>query len=152
MASDISFILKQYGLKRSHVYLLEIIPLIEVMWADGKNQQGEIDALSKILSDHLDKLSEYAGMTVVPQSDVDAFMQTFVHKKPEKSLLEELGYLLKERISSNSSDKVKDIMEHCLDIAAVCAKQYPYGFDERIEASEKEMIWKIAESLKIDNN
>ena len=148
MGTDIPFILKQHGLKRSHVYLLEIIPLIEVMWADGKNQKGEIEALSQIVSEHLEKLNSYAGITVVPQTDVDEFMEAFVFQKPDNSLLQELRYLLKERMATNPGDKIKSIMAHCFDIAAACAKQYPYGFDERVEASEKEMIWKIAESLR----
>ena len=150
MGSDIPSILKQYGLKRSHVYLLEIIPLIEVMWADGKNQQGEIDALIEIVSEHLGKLNAYAGLTVVPKADVDEFMHTFVYQTPDNLLLEELRGLLRERLTNNSKEKVNAIIDNCFDIAAACAKQYPYGCDERVEASEKDMIRKIVKSLHVD--
>ena len=153
MASDIPHLLKQYGLRRSHVYLLELVPIIEVMWADGHNQKGELNALESILKKHLAKLREYAGgVTVVPQDEVDEFMQALVYQRPDPSLLKELRGLLQERLESTSINTKKSILENCFDIAAACAADYPYGFDERIEASEKEMLWEIFQTLQFDHD
>ncbi|WP_446011489.1 hypothetical protein [Candidatus Electrothrix sp.] len=37
--------LEDFGITGEQVYLIDLIPLIEIMWADGQIQKGEIAVL-----------------------------------------------------------------------------------------------------------
>jgi len=37
--------LEKYGIKNEEIYLIDIIPLIEMIWADGMVQKCEVDIL-----------------------------------------------------------------------------------------------------------
>jgi hypothetical protein len=37
--------LEQHGIRGPNVYLIDIIPLIEMIWADGRVQEGELEIL-----------------------------------------------------------------------------------------------------------
>ncbi|WP_428355841.1 hypothetical protein [Methyloprofundus sp.] len=37
---------REFNLKAADFYFLDLIPLIEVMWLDGKNQQSELRQLA----------------------------------------------------------------------------------------------------------
>jgi hypothetical protein len=56
----------QFFLKDADFYFLDLIPLIEVIWADGDNQEAELKILYKFIIEHIAYLDKQAGLTLLP--------------------------------------------------------------------------------------
>ena len=55
----------QFSLKDADFYFLDLIPLIKVIWADGRNQKGELKILYKFVTEHISYLDQQAGLQFV---------------------------------------------------------------------------------------
>jgi hypothetical protein len=42
--------LESYGITDAQIYLIDLIPLIEMIWADGKAQEAEVSLLADYLA------------------------------------------------------------------------------------------------------
>lgn len=134
---------REFDLKPTDYYFLELIPLIEMIWADGQNQQAELSLLYKFTIEHMAHLDQSSGITFVSTDDANDFLDRFAHQRPSPQLLEKLRELVVHSAMSNSSCRHQSILEYCLDIAAACATQYPFGIQERIVESEKQLLNKL---------
>ena len=109
------------------------MPLIEIIWADDNNQSGELRILYNFLIEHTAFLDRIAGIQVVSPEDADAFPDRFAHNRPSP-LLAELTSIVSKAVPTH---RHPTIFEYCLDIAAACTTQYPYGLRDRIIDEEK---------------
>jgi len=117
-------LLVRYDLKPQHTYLLEVMPLIEVMWADGRNQDKEISIIQEITEKHVAELNGLVeGITVISNQDAKDFLNRFLHVRPPEGLLTELRELTVDWLKDKGKihDKGDTIISYCLDIAAACA-------------------------------
>lgn len=145
----------EYGFQENDIYLLELIPLIEMIWADGKNQAAEISLLYRFVIKHMAELSKHAlGQEVVSVDQVNAFLDRFVHQRPDPKLLRDLrGFTL--ALSFCHSDEARNqrrkrrILEYCMDIAAAAVPQYPYEVHDRIVAEEKQLLIELMHAFDI---
>ena len=65
-------------LKDSDIYLLELIPLIEMMWSDGLNQEPELNLLNKYTSELVARIVESAdGEDVINTDQANDFLERF---------------------------------------------------------------------------
>ena len=140
---------KQYFLKDSDFYFLDLIPLIQMIWVDGINQESELKILYKFVIEHISYLDNQAGLRFITIKQANDFLDRFAHKKPSDELLSEL-----QKISAMSDGKKgvlrnQTIMEYCLDIAAACTQQYPYGMHERVVNEEKELLQTLFKELGV---
>jgi phenylpyruvate tautomerase PptA (4-oxalocrotonate tautomerase family) len=147
---NIHELLERYDLKPQHAYLLELIPLIEVMWVDGRNQRKEADIIHQITEKHVSELNRLVeGITVISNQDAQDFLNRFLHTRPSEGLLTELRELTVVWLEDKAKidDKGDTIMGYCLDIAAACASTNK--FDDRIVEQEKQLLKELAEALEI---
>ncbi len=145
---ELSDLLSRYDLEPEHAYLLELMPLIEMVWADGKNQEAEIAILQRFAVKHLANLSSMAaGEEVVSTEVANDFIERFIKHRPPAGMLKELRQFALERLKGKSHNERLDVMEACLDIAAACAPEYPYAFGERIIREEKKLLREIMDAL-----
>jgi hypothetical protein len=139
-------ILKQHGMNDNHVYLLELIPLIQMIWADGKNQAEEIAILKRFAMQHLSRLSNLnEGVMPITVEATNEFLTRFSNSAPSQALLTDLKGLCIQQLgnrhdSVEAQNRADDILDFCIDIAAACAEQYPYEFNERIVEEEKKIL------------
>ncbi|THB81380.1 MAG: hypothetical protein D3926_02415 [Desulfobacteraceae bacterium] len=145
--------LKKHGITGANVYLIDLIPLIEMIWADGKAQEAEVSILQTYLDHHVKHINHIAGYTVLDVEAATTFIQGFLKKRPDPGLLKTLRDLIPSvRLSSTdtqASDLVKEsLLAACLDIAASCVIRYPYGLSERFDPREKRCFFEIVESFK----
>ena len=143
-------LLVRYDLKPQHTYLLEVMPLIEVMWADGRNQDKEISIIQEITEKHVAELNGLVeGITVISNQDAKDFLNRFLHVRPPEGLLTELRELTVDWLKDKGKihDKGDTIISYCLDIAAACAATDK--FDDRIVEQEKLLLKELAEALDI---
>ena len=144
--SDVQNILASYNLEENHIYLLELIPLIEMIWAEGKNKTPEINILYHFTIEHLARLNRDSNsVEVISEDEVNRFIDRFIHERPDPQMLKDLRDVCAIRISEKTDEADRQasreaILNYCIDIAAACASQYPYKFNERIVAEEKKLL------------
>lgn len=151
---DFGTYLRKHGLKDSHIYLLELIPIIEMIWADGRNQEHELNILYRATVNHLCHISDNDNaVEVISENDVNSFLHHFSDQKPDPDMLAELRALCIEKLKNKPSDSAKQtansILDYCMDVAAACVQDYPYSFDERIVRREKDLLLELTDALRI---
>ncbi|WP_136806008.1 hypothetical protein [Desulfosediminicola flagellatus] len=144
--------LASFGIKDQYIYLIDLVLLCEMAWADGKIQDAERDVLFGHLNCHVDSINRLAGCNVLSHKSAKEFVRTFLDNRPDQKLLKEIHDLIPAiRLSSKDPESVEkirlDILNGCLDIAASAVTTYPYGLTERFTAEEKECYHKIVQLL-----
>lgn len=134
---------REFNLKQADFYFLDLIPLIEMIWADGHNQPTELSLLYKFTVEHMAHLDRLSGIAFPTVEDANDFLDRFAHQRPPAQLLEKLHELAFQPAETEKSGRHQAIMDYCLDIAAACTTQYPFGLQQRIIASEKELLNKL---------
>ncbi len=151
-AQALSRLVTTYGLKDGDLYFLDLIPLVEMVWADGHNQEAELRILEAFARRHLEELNGLLGYQAVTEQDLERFMERFVRHRPPQSLLTELRTIachrMRRRSSREMADKAERILEYCIDIAAACVTRYPYGLRERIMAEERRLLRELLPLLQ----
>ena len=130
----------EFNLKDSDFYFLDLIPLICMIWADGDNQDPELQILYHFVIKHIAYLDKEAGIHVVSTDDATDFLDRFAHSKPSSRLLDELRSIAVDSDRKTFEAVKKTVFDYCLDIAAACVTQYPYDIRGRILDSEKELL------------
>ena len=148
---DIKHILERNKLSENSVYLLELIPLIEMIWADGNNQEQEIHLLQQFTTQHIANLSKDAeGIEVVSVDEANEFINHFMDERPDPELINNLKSLAVERMKGKGRPEVIDsVIDYCMDIAAACVNHYPYQPSERVRAEEKSLLKGLISSLHL---
>ncbi len=126
------------------IYVLDVIPLVDMLWADGRNQDAEISLIKKFLVEHMAELETAAGVdNPVSIDEINDFIERFVIQRPDPGLLKRLRELAELNIAQgpNPTDRSRTVLDYCLDIASAAVADYPYGKHERFEQAEKEALW-----------
>jgi len=144
--------LLRYGIDGSMVYLIDVIPLIEMMWADGSAQDSEVAILEEYLRKHVNHINKIAGHNAISMRDARSFVSRFIHTRPDPELLKELRSLIVPVRLSTSNDALNDalresLLSACLDIASSAACQYPHTLQERFNPDEKRCFFEILDTL-----
>jgi hypothetical protein len=148
-------IVRDYALADCDVYLFELIPLIEMMWADGRNQSTEMSILYRFALEHVAFLSKAAdGEDVVSVDQVNAFLDRFAHHRPPEGLLRDLRRAVWGLLGEGSDDSGRQrrhtLLEYCMDIASACEEVCPCGSRGRFVEGEKGLIFELIEALELD--
>jgi hypothetical protein len=144
--------LKNYGITGAQVYLIDIIPLIEIIWADGKAQGTEISLVADFLKKHVKHINGMAGYQALSLDEAKAFVRKFLKKRPDPKLLATLrSFIAPVRLKSSDparSEKLKEsLLAACLDIASSSVPENPHGLHDRFTSDEKRCFFEIMQSL-----
>jgi hypothetical protein len=145
--------LARFGIRGAEAYLVDLIPLIEMIWADGDAQPEETEELYAYLRRHVARLNDLAGYTMLKEADARAFVQRFLRDRPDPALLAELRALVAPlRLSSSSeadNEAVRScLLASCLHIAARAGP--PGGGRRRISDLERATFFEILDSVEAD--
>ncbi len=140
--------LSMFGIKEPYTYLVDIIPLIEMIWADGEAHESELAILNEYFHKHVQQINEMAGYKVMDFEDAQAFAQRFIKQKPQPESLRMLRSLVGPILLSSSDSHYGDsllrlLIEACIDIAANAVRKYPYGLHDRFDSDEKRCFFEI---------
>jgi len=144
--------LEKHGIKGTDIYLIDIIPLIEMIWADEKAQESEIEILFSYMKKHIKRINSVAGFEMLSEKQAKTFIQQFIDKRPDQKLLETIRSFVAPVLLSSTDDKLKEklktsILKTCMDIAASSVTEYPYDFRDRFNSEEKRTFFEILEAL-----
>jgi hypothetical protein len=145
--------LKPFGITGKDVYFIDYIPLIEMIWADGQPQQGEMDIFYDFLEKHVNHLNKMAGYEAFQLEDAVRFVGNMLKERPSPEMLKTLRELaaragLYQEDSSKRTRFEKSLLAICLDIGSSCVTEYPYGLHERFNADEKRCFFEILDTFE----
>lgn len=141
---------QELGLEPSDLYFLDLIPLIEMMWADGQVQDSEIEVLMGFVDDLMDKISGLNDGNTITKPDIIRFIERYTNTRPSPALLAELRHAAIQIANQREDgDSRVSLLTYCIDIAAACVAGYPYDENERICKDEKALLLKIISALDI---
>lgn len=144
-------LVSDFGLTPETVYLLPLIPLLEVMWADGVTQPAEISIFYDCLTRHLAELANEAnGEEVVSVKEAEQFAHAWLQTRPDPEKLRRLSGLSIELLNTASTAGTRrTILDNCLDLAAIAVTRYPYERRDRIMSAEKTVLLELIQRLKL---
>jgi len=146
---------RRFGVDGTMIYLLDVIPLVAMMWADGNNQEPEMRLICDFIDQHRRRLREMAGgVEVVDDHTRRRFIARFVEQQPKQGLLQALWELAHPLVLSHpdaeqNRSHARRIMDFCLDIAAACVLEYPYEDRARFLDAEKEALHQLLTTLHV---
>jgi hypothetical protein len=145
--------LKPFGITGKDVYFIDYIPLIEMIWADGEPQQGEMDIFYDFLERHVNHLNKMAGYEAFQLEDAVQFVGGMLKERPSPEMLKTLRKLaakagLFQEDSRKRARFEKSLLAICLDIGASCVTKYPYGLHERFNSDEKRCFFEILDTFE----
>ena len=147
-------VLSRYGIDGVYVYLIDVIPLIEILWADGKNQKHEKDVLIGYIEKQVERINRAACHQVISLAEAKTFVSKYVCEMPNQGLLAELRKMVEVVVfQGENAEALRDSMLcHCLDIGANAVSLHPYeGYDKRFTLEEKKCFFEILESVGCKN-
>ena len=145
---------EQHGFDEVDVLLLPLVPLIEMVLADGKIQQAEIDILKDYTLRLLVSLKEQSdGMAVVPKARAADFINRLLCLAPDSERIKRLRHLCLRLIQLDSNarsvaEQERTLLEYCLDIAAASVVGYPYSIRGRVVQPEKRLLAELIRDMK----
>lgn len=150
-------LVRDHQLDSEHAYLLNLIPIIEIMWADGRLQNAEISLLYEYTTQWLSILAADAdGDSVVSTEQANAFITRFTQARPEPKLLASLKELSHQFMQAAPETMLSDgrgqqLIDFCLDISAAAVSKYPYERRSRITADGKVLIVGLIQRLAVSS-
>jgi hypothetical protein len=144
--------LGRFGISGAQVYLIDLIPLIEMIWADGKAQDAEVSILAEYLKKHVKRINSLAGYEALSLDVAKAFVTKFLEKRPDPKLLATLRSFIAPVRLAASDPQIRErlkasLLAACLDIASSSVIDYPYGLHDRFNPDEKNCFFEILESF-----
>lgn len=144
--------LSEFNISQHQVYLIDLVLLCEMAWADGKIQDAEVEILHSYLNHHVNSINRLAGCQVIDYSQAKEFVNSFLQERPDPQLLHTIREVIPAvRIDNRETSEAEktrlDILNACLDIAASSVTKYPYGLKERFTAEEKNYYHTIEKIL-----
>ena len=144
--------LRDFGIQGEDVYLIDLIPLVEMIWSDGQAQASEIGIFKDYLLKHVNNVNAIAGYKMLTIEKAERFLHRFLNDRPSEKLLNTLRSLIPPlRLSSSDDDANQSlrtsVLQGCLDIAASSVTEYPYQAMERFCSDEKKCWFEIFDTL-----
>lgn len=144
--------LSQVGIQNKEIYLIDLVLLCEMAWADGSVQEGEREILFSYLNHHVDSINRLAGCRVIEHKEAKELIRSFLDKRPGQELLDTIQEVIApvrlDQINpANAERTCLGILNTCLDIASSSVTKYPYGLTERFTQEEKDYYHKITAML-----
>ncbi len=149
--------LESFGITGSDVYLIDTVPLLEMIWADGRVQAEELAILDGFLRSHIKNVNELFGADVITYEQAHRFVARFLGERPDPELFS-LFRSIVPLVATDSESGVMSIarrramLDFCLDIGAACVAEYPQGDHERFCQEEKALFESIFRTLSPDQS
>lgn len=145
--------LARFGIKGEAVYFIDLIPLLEMLWADGRAQPSELALFEEYLRKHVQRINALSDHMVVDYLQAREFVGRFLEKRPDPDLLKTLAALVAPARLSSSDEEAnqrlrESLLGQCLDIASAAVVEYPYGIHDRFDPAEKKCFFELLDSLK----
>lgn len=144
--------LSLYGIEGKRVYLMDLIPLIEMIWAGGQLQPEKIDFLDHCIKQHLRHINQMAGYLVLSMADATRFTAPYLASHPNMANLKKIRECIMPvrlgEIRNEYGDTImRRIMSACLNLLSISLEQFPHDLQNKYCAEERGMYLDILDSF-----
>ncbi|MFP4476584.1 MAG: hypothetical protein ACLFOY_13590 [Desulfatibacillaceae bacterium] len=144
--------LEAHGITGRMVYLVDVLPLVEMMWADGVAQEKEVAILERFLNRHVERVNAKLGNDPLTPEEVRGFLLRFLVDRPDPELLRGLRRLvaparLSDMGALSRQMYAKSLLAACMDIASASSALSDPGLHDRFEIGEKLCFFELMESF-----
>jgi hypothetical protein len=144
--------LRRFGIRGPNVYLIDLIPLIEMIWADGEVQQAELGHLETFVRRHVERINAMANQQLLTYAAAYQFLSGYLEERPDPELMKTLrSFVQPVRLATSdpnyNDDTRRCLLSACVDIAASASIESPLETGESFDADEKRTYFEIIESL-----
>ncbi|MCP3851174.1 MAG: hypothetical protein GY694_13185 [Gammaproteobacteria bacterium] len=146
-------LINNHGLDEYEIYLIDLFPLIEMIWTDGEAQQCETTLATKFCLNRIAELNNQSeGESPLSIEQANTFLDKYLSNKPDPELLKTIRSYIKPIHLSHSepetnNERRQQILDYCIDIAAAAVHKYPYDMHDRFIKDEKKLLKEIIDSL-----
>jgi uncharacterized tellurite resistance protein B-like protein len=126
--------LEQLGFTGNSARVLDLLPLVHVAWADGKVDRRERVAVLAVV--------DHRG--IPRDSDACLLIESLLEQRPSETFMAESLALVRELAAKPGNDGTR-LVELCADVAE--ASGGIFGFGNRVDDAEHELIRRIAEAF-----
>ena len=106
--------LEGFGITGEQVYLIDLIPLIEIMWADGQIQKGEVAVLEDYIEKHVNQVNRQAGCHILSFQMARDFVDRFIDERPSSELMKTLRDFIKPVRMANAAREENEQSTACI--------------------------------------
>ena len=144
--------LSRYGIEGKRVYLIDLIPLIEMIWAGGQLQAEKIDFLYNFIKMHIDHINRLAGYMVLSMPDAINFAAPYLTSRPNMTYLKKLrDCIVPLRLGEGRNDYgdmiARRIVVACRNILSIALAKYPHALQNKCCSEERDMYTDIMETF-----
>lgn len=144
--------LSLYGIKGKRVYLIDLIPLIEMIRAGGQLQPEKIDYLEHYIKKHLRHINQMAGYLVLSMADATQFTAPYLTAHPNMAHLKKIRECIAPVRFGETRNEYGDlimgrILSACLNLLSISLAQYPDELHDEHCSGERGMYLDIMESF-----
>lgn len=143
---DAAATLGSLGISAPELYLLELIPVFEMLCGDGQASAAERRALDAFLGRQVQLANELHGREVVDIDQARAFADRLVQQRPAPALLAALRGLI-PRVEPTHERGQGAVLEFCLELGACSVSEYPAGDFARFSRAERESFEQLFGAL-----
>jgi hypothetical protein len=141
-----------FGIKGKRVYLIDLIPLIEMIRAGGQLQSEKIDYLDHYTKQHLRHINQMAGYLLLSMADATQFTAPYLIAHPDMTHLKKIRECITPvRLGETRNDYgdliMRRILSACLDLLSISLAQYPDELRGEYCSEERSMYLDILESF-----
>jgi len=149
-ARELEVELRQLGISSDEVDLLELMPLVEMIWADGHAADAELCLLDSYIEELTARINAADRDRPVDVSQVESFVLPFLEQQPRRDLLQTLRNIGLQRLlqQPDADARKQRLLAACLDIGSAAVKHYPYPMGERFSSEEKQTFFEILHTLE----
>ena len=149
---DALFRLSLYGIEGKRVYLIDLIPLIEMIWAGGQLQPEKIDFLDHYIKQHNRHINQMAGYLVLSMADATQFTAPYLASHPNMAnLIKIRECIMPVRLGETGNDYgdmiMRRIMSACLNLLSISLEQFPHDLQNEYCAEERGMYLDILDGF-----
>lgn len=139
--------LARRGIIGPDVWLLDVLPLVEMAWSDGAIQPEERQLIAAFLEEHVEAVNREAGQAVASMASASAFVQRFLATRPTAQEFRELRMMLRVlRLAGPQREvRARRIVEAASNVGGVS----PSPSDPRTpwDRAEVQCLWELEASL-----
>ncbi len=143
--------LEKIGITGADIYLIDLLPLIDMIQADGRKQDQELAILELYKSHRIDDINRQAGHQILSDETVRNFINRFLAQPPDEKVMRTVRSLLSSVLLSSSDEEHNNALKNSLlataiDIGASNVEIYPYPdgrYDMRFNLDEKKIFMSL---------
>jgi len=138
------------GLPADWAELIAVVPLVEMVWADGRNQPDEVVLVERFLAQKMAELARESPPVTPDPAAVQRFLDDFVYRLADPEALRTLADLARRHLFASADGRtLQEIVDHCLDVsAAATVGEAAEGPGARITPNERHLLYDYLKRLQ----